>query len=80
MKRVILVGLLFLGAGCTSEEKTRETLTAAGFRDIQVQGYALWGCSDSDDFATKFSATNPTGLIVNGVVCCGWLKSCTIRF
>lgn len=31
-------------------------------------------------FTTGFVATNPQGMRVEGVVCCGWLKSCTVRF
>lgn len=80
MKRIVGLGLLLL-TGCTNESATVETLQKAGFRDIRTTGYAWLACGDDDTFATKFQARNPTGQLVNGVVCCGLIgKGCTIRW
>jgi hypothetical protein len=66
--------------GCTDENATRRTLQDSGFTEIQTGGYAWFACSEDDAFHTAFTATNSAGKPVSGVVCCGWLKSCTVRF
>ena len=66
--------------GCTSPDRTKETLTKAGYTDIEIGGYDLFSCGEDDDFATNFIANNPTGQRVSGTVCCGILKRCTIRY
>lgn len=67
--------------GCTDADRTRDTLRKAGFRNIATGGYAWFSCDDkSDQYATEFRATNPAGETVEGVVCCGILKGCTVRF
>ncbi len=72
--------LLVLCTACTAPDMTRETLRKAGYTDITTQGYDLFACGEDDTFATQFRAKNPAGATVNGTVCCGLLKSCTIRF
>jgi len=67
-------------AGCSNPGASRSALEKAGFRDIQTGGYAWMSCSKDDTFATSFTATNPMGMRVSGVVCCGLMKDCTIRF
>jgi|WetSurMetagenome_2_1015567.scaffolds.fasta_scaffold404035_2 hypothetical protein len=79
MKKIAMIVLLALTA-CTREDSSRRTLEGAGFKSIEFTGYRFTGCSDSDAFHTGFKATGPSGGKVEGVVCCGWLKSCTIRF
>jgi major membrane immunogen (membrane-anchored lipoprotein) len=78
--RLILFLSLMLLIGCTSSDRTTETLEKAGYTDIQTGGYDWFGCSEDDDFKTKFQANNPQGQMVSGTVCCGLLKGCTIRF
>lgn len=68
-----------LPTGCSDPAGTHRVLEAAGFRDIEVEGVALWGCADDDTFQTSFSAVGPTGKPARGVVCAGWLKGSTIR-
>lgn len=76
-----LLFLLFIGiVGCTSESSTISTLQKAGFTQIQPGGYAIFGCSKDDIFQTKFTAINSQGQEVEGVVCCGVFKNCTVRF
>ncbi len=76
--------VLFLGfvciPGCTAPEWTKETAEKAGFTEVSVGGYAWFGCSGDDMFQTRFAGKNAQGVPVTGVVCCGFLKSCTVRF
>lgn len=67
-------------ASCTDEDATRSTLRAYGFTNIQTTGYAFFGCGEEDEFSTGFRAVNQQGMRVEGVVCCGWFKNCTVRF
>jgi hypothetical protein len=80
MKKLLVVLLLPLLLSCTRSDASRETLEKAGYTDIEITGYSPLSCSDSDTFSTGFTAKNPKGDTVSGVVCCGWLKNCTIRF
>jgi len=83
--RKLLIALAALAmmsfANCSCASYTTETLDKAGYSNIETNGWSVMGCSDEDTFATKFTADNPAGKRVNGVVCCGWFaKGCTIRF
>lgn len=81
MKPCFLLALLVsLLVACTDEDNTVRTLEAHGFTEIRTTGYAPFACSKSDDFSTGFLATNPAGKRVEGTVCCGLLKGCTVRF
>lgn len=66
--------------GCTDAPKATRTLEQAGYTDIETRGYSFFGCGEDDTFRTKFTAKNPAGQKVDGVVCSGWLKGGTIRF
>jgi hypothetical protein len=79
MKRFILLASLLLAA-CTDESGSRKALESSGFSEIRFTGYSPFSCSDSDTFSTGFTAKNPAGHAVKGTVCCGFLKSCTVRF
>lgn len=73
--------LLAFGTGsCTDESNTHRTLAAHGFTDVRTMGYGWFACGQHDTFATKFTAKNPKGQHVEGAVCCGLLKNCTVRF
>lgn len=70
-----------LAAGCTSQSDAQRALSNAGYTDIQAGGYDWFACGKDDFYSTKFTAKNPAGQPVNGVVCSGLLfKSATIRF
>ncbi len=75
-----LLPLTFFLLSCTSPDRAHETLEKAGFTEITTLGYDYFACSEDDNFRTKFRAKNPQGVMVEGTVCCGLLKSCTIRF
>jgi hypothetical protein len=72
--------LVFSIVSCTDEGRTVKTLEKAGYSEIQTTGYAAFECGKDDDFHTGFRAKNPAGTLVEGTVCCGFLKGCTIRF
>ncbi len=78
MKKLFIIALLVIG--CTDEDGSEKALTSQGFSDIQFTGYSAFNCSQDDIFATGFRARNPKGLMVEGTVCCGLLKMCTVRF
>ena len=75
---MLLVVLMLLA--CSAPDASREALVKAGYTDIETGGWTPMACSDSDTFTTTFRAKNPAGGQVEGVVCCGWMKRCTIRF
>lgn len=74
------IALCFLMIGCTDEDSSHRALMNEGFSDIQFTGYRHFGCGSNDTFHTGFTATNSKGMRVSGTVCCGWVKSCTIRW
>lgn len=83
MKKLILAAALitvFALTACTSAVDTNKALTSAGFTNIEINGYSFFGCGKEDTFRTKFTATNPQGQRVEGVVCSAWFKGATIRF
>jgi hypothetical protein len=80
MKNILVVLFSLVMCACTAEGASEEALGKAGFYDIQMTGYSFFGCSEDDTFKTGFRAKNVNGMEVEGVVCCGVLKDCTIRF
>lgn len=79
---IVLMVSFLVGTGCGACDrpgKTREALQAAGIEDIQLGGHSFLGCSDDDISSIHF-----TGRVgdrkVSGVVCCGLLKRCTVRY
>jgi hypothetical protein len=79
MKKLGLGFLILMTVACTNEEDSLRVLRASGYTDINLTGYAAFGCGEDDVSHTGFEATGPTGVRTSGVVCCGWWKSCTIR-
>jgi hypothetical protein len=80
MKRFLLVAVALMLAACTAPDSARNALESQGFTDIQIQGYAFFGCGKDDSFHTKFTAKNAQGRPVEGVVCSGLFKGSTVRF
>jgi hypothetical protein len=60
-------------AGCVDHDGAKKALSAYGFTDAVTSKPSFWvsGCSDRDHYATAFTATNPQGARVSGVVCAG---------
>lgn len=78
MKRlIILAGVL---TACVAPDASVRALQNQGFTNIETKGWQPFTCAESDTFSTGFTATNPQGRRVGGVVCCGVLKNCTVRF
>lgn len=82
MRRLILaVTAAALLSGCfTGDDEARDTLTKAGYSAVEVGSLVPFACGEHDKVGVRFTATNPAGLRVSGVVCCGILKGCTVRF
>lgn len=80
MKYTPTLVLALLIASCTDDSATLHTLNYAGYKNVQLTGWEPFACAGDDNFSTGFRATNPAGQRVEGVVCCGLLKSCTVRF
>ncbi len=80
MKKLALIGLTLLLAGC-GEDSAKRAIEAHGFADVALTGSVWWGCSDSDDFFwnSKFVAKAVNGRSVSGVVCGGPMKGWTVR-
>lgn len=71
---------LFGMIGCTDEDGAYQLLFREGYTNIQFTGYDWMACSEDDTYHTGFKATNMKGNQVSGVVCCGYIKACTIRY
>lgn len=80
MRAVILMAFVFASAACTNPDRTVEAASKAGFTHVVALGYAWFQCGQDDTWHTKFTGTNSQGLRVEGAVCCGVLKGCTVRF
>ncbi|UOK16847.1 hypothetical protein [Vibrio phage phiKT1024] len=77
----IVASVAVLGlSGCTDVQGATKTLRQNGYTNVQTHGYGFFECSQNDKFATKFSATSPSGHYVTGTVCSGFFKGSTIRF
>ena len=79
MKRIIIALAAVLLSAYTDSDVARKSLAGAGYTDIEITGYAFFGCSEDDEFHTGFKAKGLNGAPVEGVVCSGWLKGATIR-
>lgn len=78
MRRLALA-LALVFAGCTAEADARAALHNYGFTHVELTGWSPAACH-GDFSATGFSARNASGAIVEGVVCCGVVKGCTVRW
>ena len=75
-----MLGLAVGLCACTDNtSKVSGELAAYGFTNVETQGYDAFVCGKDDNFATKFTATNPQGNKVAGVLCSGLMKGSTVR-
>lgn len=79
MKKIILPLIVIALASCTASDKSKRVLEQQGYTEIEITGYSPFSCSEDDVFSTGFKAKGPTGIDVEGTVCCGWIKNCTVR-
>lgn len=81
MKRlIVIVGLLTLAACGVNPTDATRVLKSQGLSNVKIGGYAWFGCSKGDDFASNFTATDANGKSVEGVVCGGFFKGYTVRY
>lgn len=81
MKKIFAIALIALSlSGCTQPGRAERVLTENGYTDVEILGYAWFGCGQDDMFHTQFRAVAPSGKIVGGTVCSDWFKGATIRF
>lgn len=75
---VAVVGL----SGCEDgPARGLNAIESQGFSDVTLGDYAWLGCGREDDLVRKhFTAKNVRGQRVEGLVCCGLGKGCTVRF
>jgi hypothetical protein len=84
------MALLFLFiSGCGVDPETAQrVLHNHGIENVRVGDYAFGQCSRDDTFASYFSGErrdiSEDGTVemipVEGVICCGIIKLCTVRF
>lgn len=81
MKLIMILGFVMLSTGCiTGEGEARETLYKSGYTDVGITGVEPFACGKDDFMGQSFNAKNVQGMRVEGVVCCGMFKGCTVRF
>jgi hypothetical protein len=80
MRALLVLAAVALASGCTDKDGAKKALEQAGYKQVEIGGYAPFACSDSDTYATKFKAVGPTGIRVSGTVCAGmFFKGKTVR-
>jgi hypothetical protein len=78
-KLIISLAFIALTACGVSGDDFARIMRQEGISNFRNEGYAVFGCSDSDTFKTRFSGTK-NGQPIKGVVCGGWLKGYTVRY
>jgi len=81
---IVVVGYFLLGSherSATSDDERVTRLEVEGFENIEIGGAPWFGCGEDDNILASYSFTaEKNGHTVDGVVCCGLLKSCTVRY
>lgn len=67
-------------SGCTDAPTAERVLRQNGYTEIETTGYRAFMGGKEDTYVTGFRAKSPSGQIVTGAVCSGWMKGATIRF
>ena len=80
MKQILIIIVLLLISSCSNPERAISALKSAGYKDIRLHGKSIFACGHGDIYSDEFSAINPNGTFVQGVVCSGLFKRSTIRF
>ena len=79
---------IILLVGCNvSTETAQDVLGDEGYHNIHLTGHAWFGCSDDDNFTSTFTAQrwiiaedgSRVERSVEGTLCCGMWKDCTVR-
>lgn len=80
---IIIIGFYCFGSTVTFDrERPLAAITALGFTEVETvkMYYPIFACADSDIVAMDFTAINSQDEHIQGTVCCGWFKYCTVRF
>ncbi len=77
---VIFFILCFFLTSCNGNAASTDILEDQGYSNVKITGYNLFACSEDDMYRLNFTATNPNGTPVKGVVCSAPFKGYTIRF
>lgn len=84
MKKILLTAVIAsttLLASCgVDPNDARRALEAQGITNVQIGGYAVFGCGNRDRFRSKFTGIGVNGKPVSGVVCNSWLRGTTVRY
>lgn len=81
MKTLIAILLCsILLTSCSGASTSEILLEEQGYSNVEIQGFNVFACSQDDLYRYNFTATNPNGKTVKGVVCSAPLKGSTIRF
>lgn len=63
-----------------TREDAEIAVRSAGHKDVVIHDWLWIGCSKGDTLGWSFSAKNALDAPVSGIVCCGNLKACTVRY
>lgn len=70
-----------MGACNVDEVRFDNVMQSEGYEDVTQGKYDWFECGWGDELNSSFRAKNvSTGLRVNGTVCCGVFKGCTVRW
>lgn len=77
---ILLLAFVFVHCyPASDQDRASAVLEAEGYTEIHMTGWDYWGCGEDDFYTDGFIATSVNGSRVDGVVCCGLFKSCTVR-
>jgi len=82
----IVVFLFVLGRGFLVDENTAiRAVNGTGVQSLEIVEThpvmpVFWGCDQRDAAGFEWTGYNGAGQKVDGIVCCGVLKSCTVRY
>jgi hypothetical protein len=76
----VAAGLAMTALGaCDVDAGTADSALAdAGFGPVTLGGHAWLACREP--FASHFTALNAAAVRVDGVLCCDWLRHCSVKF
>ena len=81
MKTLIAIVLcVILLSSCSGASTSEILLEEQGYTNVEITGFNVFACNEDDIYRYNFTATNPNGKQVKGVVCSAPLKGSTIRF
>lgn len=76
-----LTGTLLLSVAGVDHDKSLRLLEAQGLSNIVLVENTRLGCTEYDNYGTRFAGIGATGKVVTGVVCGRtWIEGITIRY